>query len=76
MRNIKDLSNAEAYAYLIDMTVIQCGVANEIVSLADKYGISRDEAMGHFSTVMAIMADSVSFKDYELDKEEADENRS
>lgn len=75
MRNIKDLSNAEADAYLNDMTEIQCDVSDEIVSLADKYGISRDEAMKHFSTVMVAAAECVTFKNYKLDKEEADENR-
>ena len=74
MRKIKDLSNAEADAYLNDMTEIQCDVSDEIVSLADKYGISRDEVMKHFSTVMVAAAKFVSFKDYKLDKEEADEN--
>lgn len=72
MRNIKDLSDAEANRYAIDMAEIQCDVTEEIVSLADKYGISRNEAMKHFSTVMTIMAECTSFEDYEI-SEEADE---
>ena len=76
MRSIKDLSNAEADAYLIDMTEIQCSVANEIVSLADKYGLDRDEAMKHFSVVMAVMAESVSFKEFKISEEVKHANRS
>lgn len=75
MRNIKDLSNAEADAYLIDMTVIQCDVVKEIVSVADKYRLDRDEAMKHFSTVMVVFAESASIKDYEISEEVKHANR-
>ena len=76
MRSIKDLSDAEADAYLIDMTEIQCDVTGEIVSLADKYGLDRDEAMKHFSTVMVVFAESVSFKDFKISEEVKHANRS
>lgn len=75
MRKIKDLSDAEANRYAIDMSEIQCDVINEIVSLADKYGLDRDKVMKHFATVMMVMAGSVSFEGYEISEEEADENR-
>lgn len=75
MRKIKDLSDAEANRYAIDMSEIQCNVTEEVVRFADKYGISRDEVMKHFITAMAIVAGSTSFEDYEISEEEADENR-
>lgn len=61
--------------YLIDMMEIQLGVVNELVSLADKYRISRDEVTKHFSAVMAVVAEEATLEGYELNKEEADENR-
>ena len=75
MRKITDLSDMEADRFARDMAEIQCDVTEEIASLADKYGISRNEAMKHFVTVMAVMAKTVSFEDYKFNKEEADENR-
>ena len=75
MRKITDLSDMEADRCARDMAEIQCDVTEEIASLADKYGISRNEAMKHFVTVMAVMAKTVSFEDYKFNKEEADENR-
>lgn len=75
MRNMKALLDAEANRYAMDMSKIQCDVTNEIVSLADKYGLDRDEVMKHFSTVMVIMAEHVSFEGYELNKEEENADR-
>ena len=75
MRKINDLSDAEANRYATDMAEIQSDVINEIVSVADKYGLDRDRVIKHFSIVMEVLAKSASFKDYEFNKEEADENR-
>ena len=76
MKNIKDLSDTEAQAYSIDMTEAHSAAIESTIRIADKYGISRDEAMKQFSTVMVVMAESTSFEKYEFSKEEADENRS
>lgn len=75
MRNIKDLSDAEAQGYLIDMTEAHSAAIKSAIRIADKYGISRDEVIKHFSTVMVAMAECASFKDYKFNEEEADENR-
>ena len=75
MRKIKDLSDAEANRYAIDMAESNSATTQSVIRIADKYSISRDEAMKHFITVMAVMVKTVSFEDYKLNKEEADENR-
>lgn len=75
MRKINDLSDAEKNRYAMDMAEIQRDVTEEIVKLADKYGISRDEAMKHFITVMAVVAKTISFEDCKFNKGEADANR-
>jgi hypothetical protein len=75
MRNIKDLSDAEAQEYSIDMAEAHSAAIESVIRIADKYGISRDEAMKHFSTVMVVMAKCSSFEGYKLNKEEANENR-
>ena len=75
MRNIKDLSNAEADAYLNDMTEAHSNAAKSVIKIADKYRLDRDEAMKHFSTVMVAAAECVTFKNYKFNEEEADENR-
>lgn len=62
MRKIKDLSDAEAKEYSIDMTEANTAAIESVIRIADKYGISRDEAIKQFSTVMAIMAKFSSFK--------------
>ena len=74
MRNIKDLSDAEAQGYSIDMTEANSAAIESVIRIADKHGTSRDEAMKHFSTVMVVMAETTSFEGYELNKEEANEN--
>ena len=75
MRKIKDLSDAEAKEYSIDMTEANNAAIESVIRIADKYGISRDEAIKQFSTVTVIMAKFSSFKGYVFNKEEADENR-
>lgn len=75
MRNIKDLTDAEANRYAIDMAESNSATTQSVIRIADKYGISRDEAMKHFIAVMEVMVKTVSFEDYKLNKEEADENR-
>lgn len=75
MRKINDLSDAEKNRCAMDMAEIQCDVTEEIVRLADKHGISRDEAMKHFINAMAIMAEHISFENYEISEEEPNENR-
>lgn len=69
MRNINDLSDAQKNRCAMDMANIQCDVTEEIVKLADKHGISRDEAIKHFITAMAIMAEHMSFENYEISEE-------
>lgn len=75
MRNIKDLTDAEANRYAIDMAESYSATTQSVIRIADKYGISRDEAMKHFIAVMAVLVKTVSFEDYKFNKEEADENR-
>ena len=75
MRNIKDLTDAEANRYAIDMAESNSATTQSVIRIADKYGISRDEAMKHFISVMAVLVKTVSFEDYKFNKEEADENR-
>ena len=75
MRNIKDLTDAEANRYAIDMAESNSATTQSVIRIADKYNISRDDAIKQFSTVTAIMAKFSSFKGYEFNKEEADENR-
>ena len=75
MRKIKDLSDAEANRFAMDMAESNSATTKSVIRIADKYGISRNEAMKHFVTVMAVMAKTVSFEDYKFNKEEADENR-
>ena len=75
MRKIKDLSDAEAMEYSTDMTEANSAAIESVIRIADKYGISRDEAIKQFSTVTVIMTKFSSFKGYEFNKEEADENR-
>ena len=75
MRKIKDLSDAEAKEYSTDMTEANSAAIESVIRIADKYSISRDDAIKQFSTVTVIMAKFSSFKGYEFNKEEADENR-
>lgn len=75
MRYIKDLSDEEVDAYLIDMIKIQFAAVNQIVSVADKYGLDRHEVAKYFSTVMADVAEEAPLEGYELNKEEANANR-
>mgnify|MGYP004661456025 CR=1 FL=1 len=75
MRKITDLSDMEANRCAMDMAEIQCNATKEIVRLADKYRISRDETMKHFSTVMMFMAKSMSFEDYKTSEEVKHANR-
>lgn len=75
MRKITDLSDVEANRLAFDMAEVNSTATESIIRIADKYGISRDEAMKHFITVMAVVAKTLSFEDYKFNKEEADENR-
>ena len=75
MRNIKDLSDAEANRFAMEMAESNSATTESVIRIADKYGISRNEAMKHFIVVMAVMVKTVSFEDYKFNKEEADENR-
>lgn len=65
MRNIKDLTNEEVNRLAMDLSEIQCDATERIVNFADKYGISRDEAMKHFITGMAIVTKTMSLENYE-----------
>lgn len=75
MRKIKDLSDAEVNRYAMDMAESNSATTQSVIRIADKYGISRNEAMKHFIDVMAVLVKTVSFEDYKFNKEEADENR-
>lgn len=75
MRKIKDLSDVEKFDFAQDMTEANSAAIESVIRIADKYGISRDEAMKQFSTVTAFMAKCATFKKFKFDKEEADENR-
>lgn len=75
MRNIKDLTDAEANRFALDMTEVNSTATESVIRIADKYGISRDEALKHFITVMAVLVKNASFEDYKFNKEEADANR-
>lgn len=75
MRKITDLSDAEANRFAMDMTEANCATTVSVIRIADKYGISRNEAMKHFIAVMSVVVKTASFEDYKFNKEEADENR-
>lgn len=76
MRRLQDLSDAEKFDFTQDMTEANSAAIESVIRIADKYGISRDEAMKHFSVVMAVMAESVSFKDFKISEEVKHANRS
>lgn len=63
MRKITDLSDMEATRFSFDMAEVNSTAAESVIRIADKYGISRDEAMKHFITVMAVVAKTMSFED-------------
>ena len=75
-RNIKDLSDAEANRFAMDMAESNRATTESVIRIADRYGISRSEAMNHFITVMAVMAKTVSFEDYKTSEEVKHANRS
>lgn len=75
MRNIKDLSDAEANRLAFDMAEVNSLVTVTVISIADKYGISRDEAMKHFIIVMASVTKFMSFEGYKTSGEVKHANR-
>ena len=75
MRNIKDLSDAEANRFAMDMVESNSATTESVIRIADKYGISRNEAMKHFIAVMAVMVKTVSFEGYKTSKEVKHANR-
>ena len=75
MRKINDLSDSESLEFLQDMKETYSASIESAIRVADKYGISRDETLEHFAAVLKFMVRIGTFKNYELNKEEADENR-
>lgn len=63
MRKIIDLSDAEANRFAMDMAESNSATTVSVIRIADKYGISRDEAMKHFIIVMASVTKFMSFED-------------
>ena len=75
MRKITDLSDAEANRLAFDMAEVNSTATESVIRIADKYGISRDEAMKHFITVMAVVAKTMSFEGYKTSGEVKHANR-
>lgn len=75
MRNINDLSDAEANRFAMDMAESNSATTKSVIRIADKYGISRNEAMKHFIAVMTVMVKTVSFEDYKTSEEGKHANR-
>ena len=69
MRNINDLSDAEANRFAMDMAESNSATTKSVIRIADKYGISRNEAMKHFIAVMTVMVKTVSLEDYKTSEE-------
>lgn len=76
MRKLQDLSDAEKSELLQDMTDASADAIENVIRVADKYGISRDETMKQFSIALLFSANTESFENYEISEEEANENRS
>lgn len=75
MRNINDLSDAEANRFAMDMAESNSTTTKSVIRIADKYGISRNEAMKHFIAVMTVMVKTVSLEDYKTSEEVKHANR-
>lgn len=75
MRKIIDLSDAEANRLAFDMAEVNSTATENVIRIADKYGISRDEAMKHFITVMAVVVKTMSFEGYKTSGEVKHANR-
>ena len=75
MRKINDLSYSESLEFLQDMKEAYSTSIESAIRVADKYGISRDETLEHFAAVLKFMVRIRTFKNYELNEEEANENR-
>ena len=75
MRKINDLSDSENLEFLQDMKETYSASIESAIRVADKYGISRDETLEHFAAVLKFMVRIGTFKNYELNEKEANENR-
>lgn len=75
MRKLQDLSDAEKSEFAQDMTDAHVDAVESVIRVADKYGISRDKTLKQFSIVLQLSTKIDSYEDYELNKEEANENR-
>lgn len=73
MRRLVDLSDSETDSFVIEMAEIQNDATEKVIKVADKYGVSRDETMRRFLTVMHIVNSLGSLEDYEISEEEANE---
>ena len=76
MRRLQDLSYSEMDSFSSDLAEIQSDATEKVIKVADKYGVSRDEVMKDMLTVMHIVTELKQLEDYEINEEEANENRS
>lgn len=76
MRRLQDLSHSEVDDLSSDLAEIQSDATEKVIKVADKYGVSRDEVMRKMLTVMHIVTELEPLEDYEINEEEANENRS
>ena len=69
-----ELPNHEVMSFIKRLSEIQAELVDQVIRLADEYGVSRDDAMEQFSWGVSVLTSNVSFEDYEIE-EEANENR-
>lgn len=58
------LNDKEHAAYMEDFSVVVNGVIDEVISIADKHNIDRDNAIQHFATIFKAMTEISTFKNW------------
>ena len=58
------MTGEEREQYMSELSEIVQGLINEVVSLADKYNVDRDNAMAHTSNLISAMVEIGTFQKY------------
>lgn len=65
MKNQDTLTEGEHRNFVNDMQKIVRNLVADMIALADKYNVDRDDAMHYFSQVVSAMVEVATFQHYE-----------